>query len=185
MTKCMQSRGHQYIFEPVCASVLLRRNTSKEPLRSRNTPRIEGQVQLEPMSLRLSQVCVKSWCFFFSFFNSFNLLVSEVTWFHMFHLNTHMWLILRLWLRFELIFQTGLYYLWTICSCCFPDTFAITSVSNFEQIFWHGDIKSLIISNASNLPVGKALCFRAFFCPPPQSCERHISGTPLGKFFRL
>ncbi|XP_008302450.1 vacuolar protein sorting-associated protein 13D isoform X1 [Stegastes partitus] len=56
MTKCMQSREHQYIFEPVCASVLLRRNTSKEPLRSRQTPRIEGQVQLEPMSLRLSQV---------------------------------------------------------------------------------------------------------------------------------
>lgn len=52
----MQSREHQYIFEPVCASVLLRRNTSKEPLRSRHTPRIEGQVQLEPMSLRLSQV---------------------------------------------------------------------------------------------------------------------------------
>uniref|UniRef100_A0A672ZCY6 Vacuolar protein sorting 13 homolog D n=1 Tax=Sphaeramia orbicularis TaxID=375764 RepID=A0A672ZCY6_9TELE len=56
MTQCMQSREHQYIFEPVCASVLLRRNTSKEPLRSRQTPRIEGQVQLEPMSLRLSQV---------------------------------------------------------------------------------------------------------------------------------
>lgn len=57
MTQCMQSREHQYIFEPVCASVLLRRNASKEPLRSRHTPRIEGQVQLEPMSLRLSQVC--------------------------------------------------------------------------------------------------------------------------------
>uniref|UniRef100_UPI0037E8D5D5 intermembrane lipid transfer protein VPS13D n=1 Tax=Semicossyphus pulcher TaxID=241346 RepID=UPI0037E8D5D5 len=56
MTHCMQSREHQYIFEPVCASVLLRRNASKEPLRSRNTPRIEGQVQLEPMSLRLSQI---------------------------------------------------------------------------------------------------------------------------------
>ncbi|XP_067095428.1 intermembrane lipid transfer protein VPS13D [Osmerus mordax] len=56
MTKCMQSREHQYIFEPVCASVLLRRNASKEPLRSRHTPRIEGQVQLEPLSLRLSQV---------------------------------------------------------------------------------------------------------------------------------
>ncbi|XP_026189006.1 vacuolar protein sorting-associated protein 13D isoform X2 [Mastacembelus armatus] len=56
MTQCMQSREHQYIFEPVCASVLLRRNTSKEPLRSRHTPRIEGQVQLEPMSFRLSQV---------------------------------------------------------------------------------------------------------------------------------
>ncbi|XP_014195954.1 vacuolar protein sorting-associated protein 13D isoform X2 [Haplochromis burtoni] len=56
MSQCMQSREHQYIFEPVCASVLLRRNTSKEPLRSRHTPRIEGQVQLESMSLRLSQV---------------------------------------------------------------------------------------------------------------------------------
>ncbi|KAJ8016357.1 hypothetical protein DPEC_G00006370 [Dallia pectoralis] len=56
MTQCMQSRDHQYIFEPVCASVLLRRNASKEPLRSRNIPRIEGQVQLEPLSLRLSQV---------------------------------------------------------------------------------------------------------------------------------
>lgn len=56
MTQCMQSREHQYIFEPVCASVLLRRNASKEPLRSRHMPRIEGQVQLEPMSLRLSQV---------------------------------------------------------------------------------------------------------------------------------
>ncbi|TSM04819.1 Vacuolar protein sorting-associated protein 13D [Bagarius yarrelli] len=56
MTMCMRSREHQYIFEPVCASVLLRRNASKEPLRSRNTPRIEGQVQLEPLSLHLSQV---------------------------------------------------------------------------------------------------------------------------------
>ncbi|XP_043974274.1 vacuolar protein sorting-associated protein 13D isoform X2 [Gambusia affinis] len=56
MTRCMQSRQHQYIFEPVRASVLLRRNTSREPLRTRNIPRIEGQVQLEPMSLRLSQV---------------------------------------------------------------------------------------------------------------------------------
>ncbi|XP_053704503.1 intermembrane lipid transfer protein VPS13D [Synchiropus splendidus] len=56
MSQCMQSLEHQYIFEPVCASVLLRRNTSKEPLRSRHTPRIEGQVQLEPMSFRLSQV---------------------------------------------------------------------------------------------------------------------------------
>lgn len=56
MTKCMQSREHQYIFEPVCASVLLRRNASKEPLRSRHTPRIHGQVQLEPLALKLSQV---------------------------------------------------------------------------------------------------------------------------------
>ncbi|XP_056131507.1 intermembrane lipid transfer protein VPS13D [Lampris incognitus] len=56
MIKCMQSREHQYIFEPVYASVLLRRNACKEPLRSRHTPRIEGQVQLEPMSLRMSQI---------------------------------------------------------------------------------------------------------------------------------
>ncbi|XP_033825826.1 intermembrane lipid transfer protein VPS13D isoform X2 [Periophthalmus magnuspinnatus] len=56
MTACMQSREHQYMFEPVWASVLLRRNTSKEPLRSRHTPRIEGLIQLEPLSLRLSQV---------------------------------------------------------------------------------------------------------------------------------
>ncbi|KAG5282212.1 hypothetical protein AALO_G00053510 [Alosa alosa] len=56
MTECMQSREHQYIFEPVCASVLLRRNASKEPLRSRHTPRIHGQVQLEPLALKLSQV---------------------------------------------------------------------------------------------------------------------------------
>lgn len=63
MTHCMQSRQHQYIFEPVCASVLLRRNTSKEPLRSRNSPRIEGQVQLQPMSLRLSQVPLSSFFF--------------------------------------------------------------------------------------------------------------------------
>lgn len=58
MTKCMQSHEHQYIFEPVCASVLLRRNTSKEPLRPRNSPRIESQVQLEPTSLRMSQVWI-------------------------------------------------------------------------------------------------------------------------------
>ncbi|KAK0134325.1 Vacuolar protein sorting-associated protein 13D [Merluccius polli] len=56
MTECMQSRQHQYIFEPVCASVLLQRNATKEPLRSRHAPRIEGQVQLEPMALRLSQI---------------------------------------------------------------------------------------------------------------------------------
>lgn len=59
---CMQSREHQYIFEPVCASVLLRRNASKEPLRSRHTPRIEGQVQLEPLSLHLSQVIHDTCC---------------------------------------------------------------------------------------------------------------------------
>ncbi|CAN9515953.1 unnamed protein product [Ophioblennius macclurei] len=56
MIQCMQSREHHYIFEPVCASVLLRRNASKEPLRSRQTPRIHSQVHLEPLSLRLSQV---------------------------------------------------------------------------------------------------------------------------------
>lgn len=62
MTMCMQSREHQYIFEPVCASVLLRRNASKEPLRSRHMPRIEGQVQLEPLSLHLSQVMHDTHC---------------------------------------------------------------------------------------------------------------------------
>ncbi|XP_061647829.1 intermembrane lipid transfer protein VPS13D isoform X2 [Phyllopteryx taeniolatus] len=56
MTQCMKTREHQYIFEPVCASVLLRRNASKEPLRFRHTPRIQGHIQLETMSLRLSQV---------------------------------------------------------------------------------------------------------------------------------
>ncbi|XP_072305384.1 intermembrane lipid transfer protein VPS13D isoform X2 [Eucyclogobius newberryi] len=56
MAECMQSREHQYMFEPVWATVLLRRNTSKEPLRSRHTPRVEGLIQLEPLSLRLSQV---------------------------------------------------------------------------------------------------------------------------------
>lgn len=69
----MQSREHQYIFEPVCASVLLRRNASKEPLRSRQTPRIEGQVQLEPLFLRLSQVLCECtvWIMYnnMSFFN--------------------------------------------------------------------------------------------------------------------
>ncbi|XP_077570887.1 intermembrane lipid transfer protein VPS13D isoform X2 [Stigmatopora nigra] len=56
MTQCMKTWPHQYIFEPVSASVLLRRNASKEPLRFRHTPRIQGHVQLETMSLRLSQV---------------------------------------------------------------------------------------------------------------------------------
>ncbi|MGH0118333.1 UNVERIFIED_CONTAM: hypothetical protein FKN15_048569 [Acipenser sinensis] len=56
MALCMQSREHQYILEPVCASALLRRHISKEPLRSRSSPRIEGQVQLESISLKLSQV---------------------------------------------------------------------------------------------------------------------------------
>ncbi|XP_019746384.1 vacuolar protein sorting-associated protein 13D isoform X5 [Hippocampus comes] len=56
MTQCMKTWEHQYIFEPVCASVLLRRNASKEPLRFRHTPRIQGHIQLETMSLRLSQV---------------------------------------------------------------------------------------------------------------------------------
>ncbi|XP_077367984.1 intermembrane lipid transfer protein VPS13D isoform X2 [Festucalex cinctus] len=56
MSQCMKTWEHQYIFEPVCASVLLRRNASKEPLRFRHTPRIQGHVQLETMALRLSQV---------------------------------------------------------------------------------------------------------------------------------
>lgn len=120
MTECMQSRKHQYIFEPVCASVLLRRNTSKEPLRSRNTPRIEGQVQLEPMSLRLSQVCVKSWCVFFNsgqkqttnvfcFFFSFSYVPSQ----HL-HLSNYKVKVTIFMCLAELIFQTG----FMICSCC-------------------------------------------------------------------
>ena len=75
MTQCMQSREHQYIFEPVCASVLLRRNTTKEALRSRNSPRIEGHIQLEPMSLRLSQVGYQP---LFKFFAMISFLARQV-----------------------------------------------------------------------------------------------------------
>lgn len=56
MGRSMDSRGHHYILEPVCASALLKRNCSKEPLRSRHTPRIECDIQLETIPLKLSQV---------------------------------------------------------------------------------------------------------------------------------
>lgn len=56
MGKSMESRDHHYILEPVCASALLRRNCSKEPLRSRHTPRFECDIQLETIPLKLSQV---------------------------------------------------------------------------------------------------------------------------------
>ncbi|XP_055514974.1 LOW QUALITY PROTEIN: intermembrane lipid transfer protein VPS13D [Leucoraja erinacea] len=53
---CLQNRDHKYILEPVCASALLKRNGAKEPLRSRNTPRIECDVNLKTIPLKLSQV---------------------------------------------------------------------------------------------------------------------------------
>ncbi|XP_069775082.1 intermembrane lipid transfer protein VPS13D isoform X2 [Narcine bancroftii] len=53
---CLENRGHKYILEPVCASALLKRNGAKEPLRSRNTPRIECDVKLKTIPLKLSQV---------------------------------------------------------------------------------------------------------------------------------
>ncbi|XP_058408923.1 intermembrane lipid transfer protein VPS13D isoform X7 [Diceros bicornis minor] len=56
MDKSMESRNHHYILEPVCASALLKRNCSKEPLRSRHTPRIECDIQLETIPLKLSQL---------------------------------------------------------------------------------------------------------------------------------
>lgn len=56
MGKSMESRDHHYILEPVCASALLKRNCSKEPLRSRHSPRIECDIQLETIPLKLSQV---------------------------------------------------------------------------------------------------------------------------------
>ncbi|XP_046516082.1 intermembrane lipid transfer protein VPS13D isoform X2 [Equus quagga] len=56
MDKSMESRDHHYILEPVCASALLKRNCSKEPLRSRHTPRMECDIQLETIPLKLSQL---------------------------------------------------------------------------------------------------------------------------------
>lgn len=56
MDKSMESRDHHYILEPVCASALLKRNCSKEPLRSRHSPRIECDIHLETIPLKLSQV---------------------------------------------------------------------------------------------------------------------------------
>ncbi|KAM6218900.1 intermembrane lipid transfer protein VPS13D [Rhynchocyon petersi] len=56
MDRTMESRDHHYILEPVCASALLKRNCSKEPLRSRHNPRIECDIQLETIPLKLSQL---------------------------------------------------------------------------------------------------------------------------------
>ncbi|XP_012887376.1 PREDICTED: vacuolar protein sorting-associated protein 13D [Dipodomys ordii] len=56
MARSMESRSHHYVLEPVCASALLKRNCSKEPLRSRHTPRIECDIQLETIPLKLSQL---------------------------------------------------------------------------------------------------------------------------------
>ncbi|XP_042334804.1 vacuolar protein sorting-associated protein 13D isoform X2 [Sceloporus undulatus] len=55
MDGSMESCDHNYILEPVCTSALLKRNCSKEPLRSRNTPRLEFDIQLETIPLKLSQ----------------------------------------------------------------------------------------------------------------------------------
>ncbi|XP_069096842.1 intermembrane lipid transfer protein VPS13D isoform X1 [Pleurodeles waltl] len=55
MDKSMESRDHQYILEPVCSSALLKRNCSKVPLRSRRTPRIECDIDLETIPLQMSQ----------------------------------------------------------------------------------------------------------------------------------
>lgn len=64
MDKSMESRNHHYILEPVCASALLKRNCSKEPLRSRHSPRVECDIQLETIPLKLSQVltCPGGFC---------------------------------------------------------------------------------------------------------------------------
>uniref|UniRef100_A0ACB8EE41 Vacuolar protein sorting-associated protein 13D n=1 Tax=Sphaerodactylus townsendi TaxID=933632 RepID=A0ACB8EE41_9SAUR len=55
MEKSMESREHNYILEPVCTSALLKRNYSKEPLRSRHSPRLEFDIQMETIPLKLSQ----------------------------------------------------------------------------------------------------------------------------------
>ncbi|XP_015283767.1 PREDICTED: vacuolar protein sorting-associated protein 13D [Gekko japonicus] len=55
MDKSMESREHNYILEPVCTSALLKRNCSKEPLRSRHSPRLEFDIQMETIPLKLSQ----------------------------------------------------------------------------------------------------------------------------------
>ncbi|XP_013925695.1 PREDICTED: vacuolar protein sorting-associated protein 13D, partial [Thamnophis sirtalis] len=56
MDNSMERRDHDYIVEPVCTSALLKRNCSKEPLRSRNMPRLEFDIQLETIPLKLSQM---------------------------------------------------------------------------------------------------------------------------------
>ncbi|KAM4015734.1 LOW QUALITY PROTEIN: intermembrane lipid transfer protein VPS13D [Anomaloglossus baeobatrachus] len=55
MDKSMESGDHQYILEPVCTSALLKRNCSKDPLRSRHQPRIECDICLKTIPLTLSQ----------------------------------------------------------------------------------------------------------------------------------
>ncbi|XP_053546399.1 intermembrane lipid transfer protein VPS13D isoform X2 [Bombina bombina] len=55
MEKSMESMEHQYILKPVCTTALLKRNCSKEPLRSRNQPRIECDICLKSIPLTLSQ----------------------------------------------------------------------------------------------------------------------------------
>ncbi|XP_053307347.1 intermembrane lipid transfer protein VPS13D [Spea bombifrons] len=55
MDKSMESREHQYIVKPVCTSALLKRNCSKDPLRSRHQPRIECDICLKTIPLTLSQ----------------------------------------------------------------------------------------------------------------------------------
>ncbi|XP_075461165.1 intermembrane lipid transfer protein VPS13D isoform X3 [Ascaphus truei] len=55
MEKSMESREHQYILQPVCTSAILKRNCSKEPLRSRHQPRIECDICLKTIPLTLSQ----------------------------------------------------------------------------------------------------------------------------------
>ncbi|XP_006145355.1 vacuolar protein sorting-associated protein 13D isoform X2 [Tupaia chinensis] len=56
VARSMESRSHHYVLEPVCASALLKRNCSKEPLRSRHSPRFECDIQLETIPLKLSQL---------------------------------------------------------------------------------------------------------------------------------
>uniref|UniRef100_A0A2I2YK25 Vacuolar protein sorting 13 homolog D n=1 Tax=Gorilla gorilla gorilla TaxID=9595 RepID=A0A2I2YK25_GORGO len=56
MARSMESRSHHYVLEPVFASALLKRNCSKKPLRSRHSPRIDCDIQLETIPLKLSQL---------------------------------------------------------------------------------------------------------------------------------
>ncbi|KAM4652130.1 intermembrane lipid transfer protein VPS13D [Discoglossus pictus] len=55
MEKSMESWDHQYILKPVCTAALLKRNCSKEPLRSRHQPRIECNICLKTIPITLSQ----------------------------------------------------------------------------------------------------------------------------------
>ncbi|XP_059807841.1 intermembrane lipid transfer protein VPS13D [Hypanus sabinus] len=56
MDHCLENRDHKYILEPVCASALLKRNGTKEALRSRSTPRVQCDVKLKTIPLKLSQM---------------------------------------------------------------------------------------------------------------------------------